>query len=755
MLKRIKSIRNYGVFRDFTPSSGLPDFKKYNLIYGPNGSGKTTVTRIINDLGIPNEELKKGAEFSFETDDGTFTNKKPYPGKIRVFNTDYVQSNIGEIEGTLNHILIVGEKNKTLVAELEREEAEIRKREDGIAANNLEIKKYTKQRDAIFTDIAKTISESTSGQVIRTYNRNNAKKAYEALEARVTISDDRMSQLRKSIRQEKKDDIEIITLVGEEYASFETSENPLNAIKKLVQKGNEILPLTVQSITIERLISESSIATWVDAGIAIHKKHKSDNCEFCAQPLPADRLRKLEDHFSDADQNLKEDIKTLIADFKKALTELGRIQFPSETDLYHEYRQTYSQSKKDAGKAIHQLREAILNTDDILSQKLENRNQAFDSMLEIDLDKTQHLLAETNKILLHHNKHTQAFEDKASACEKELEQHYLSDIDERVLEFDTLITALETTNRDHENGITDDDEPRSLEQLVLSTQEKRASISNSHHAGEQLTSNLQAFLGRTDLKLVDGEDGYRVLRYGEAAENLSEGERTAIAFLYFLIQLTDQDFDITEGIVVIDDPVSSLDSASIYQAFSYLKNAVKSSKQLFLLTHNYEFLKLLLHWLQHSSTKNLTSCYMTYCSESGGIRNGDLRQLDKLLRHHDSEYQFIFKSLKELDIDGTIISAYHIPNMARKFLETFLFLYDPSNDKIYKKLDKIKFDDNKKTAIFKFSNELSHYTPDYFNPALIDETRKNVGYLLEMVEEVLPEHYKGLEASLPQNTANS
>lgn len=80
---------------------------------------------------------------------------------------------------------------------------------------------------------------------------------------------------------------------------------------------------------------------------------------------------------------------------------------------------------------------------------------------------------------------------------------------------------------------------------------------------------------------------------------MSEGEKTAIAFVYFTIHLTDQDFNIDSGIVVIDDPISSLDSNSLFQAFSFLKNSVKNSSQVFILTHNFDFLKLLLNWLKH------------------------------------------------------------------------------------------------------------------------------------------------------------
>src|SRR6202000_1989075 len=107
------------------------------------------------------------------------------------------------------------------------------------------------------------------------------------------------------------------------------------------------------------------------------------------------------------------------------------------------------------------------------------------------------------------------------------------------------------------------------------------------------------FLGRTDLRFESGAEGYRVLRRGKPAKRLSEGEKTAIAFLYFLVQLTDQDFEMEEGIVVIDDPISSLDASAIYQAFSFLKNGTKAAKQLFVLTHNFEFLKLLTDWIKY------------------------------------------------------------------------------------------------------------------------------------------------------------
>ena len=67
------------------------------------------------------------------------------------------------------------------------------------------------------------------------------------------------------------------------------------------------------------------------------------------------------------------------------------------------------------------------------------------------------------------------------------------------------------------------------------------------------------------------------------------------------------------------------------------------------------------------------------------------------------------------------------------------------SDTASQKLDETAFDPHKKTAIYKFANDLSHHTGKTFDPALVAETQKNVTYLLEMIEAVAPLHFTGLK----------
>jgi hypothetical protein len=85
-------------------------------------------------------------------------------------------------------------------------------------------------------------------------------------------------------------------------------------------------------------------------------------------------------------------------------------------------------------------------------------------------------------------------------------------------------------------------------------------------------------------------------------------------------------------------------------------------------------------------------------------------------------------------------------------LETFLDFHVPGTAKLYTKLNSLDFDENKRTAVYKFTNDLSHRTGQGFEPGLVDESQKNTKYLLEMIEYVAPKHYRGMLAAVGDET---
>jgi wobble nucleotide-excising tRNase len=93
MIRRIQHIKAFGVFKDFQWPAGLPDFKQFNLIYGWNYSGKTTLSRAFRcfEQKLPHADFA-GAQVQLKADDGTvhhLSNPNAAP-VFRVFNSDFV-----------------------------------------------------------------------------------------------------------------------------------------------------------------------------------------------------------------------------------------------------------------------------------------------------------------------------------------------------------------------------------------------------------------------------------------------------------------------------------------------------------------------------------------------------------------------------------------------------------------------------------------------------------------------------------------
>jgi wobble nucleotide-excising tRNase len=355
-------------------------------------------------------------------------------------------------------------------------------------------------------------------------------------------------------------------------------------------------------------------------------------------------------------------------------------------------------------------------------------------------------LCALNVLIKRHNAETDNFKKRLDDNFAKIETHFLSAIVKEVKSATLSIEAVGEQIKVCRDGDAKAD-TLGLVELEKRIRENRAKISNSQQAATDLSQKLGSFLGRDDLKFEPEGEGYRIMRFGRAAKRLSEGEKTAITFLYFVVGLGDQDFNLSEGIVVIDDPISSLDSSSVYQAFSYLKNAVKDAKQVFLLTHNFEFLKLLLDWLTYGNQKD-KSYWMLHCSNTEvGVRETELKPLDKVLTENRNELIFLFRILVNFKSDGTIANSYPIPNIARKVLESFLDQHS-SGKSFHKKLENLVYDEQKKASLYKYTNDLSHPTLSGLDPALVGETQTNVKHLLEMIKAVAPVHYDALTATI-------
>jgi wobble nucleotide-excising tRNase len=97
-ITRIQRIKTYRVFRDFTwPSNGLPDFGRFNLIYGWNGAGKTTLSGLFRHLQEKESITDGDVQFLIDGNivHGNALATSTLP-QVRVFNRDTIAVHLSQ-----------------------------------------------------------------------------------------------------------------------------------------------------------------------------------------------------------------------------------------------------------------------------------------------------------------------------------------------------------------------------------------------------------------------------------------------------------------------------------------------------------------------------------------------------------------------------------------------------------------------------------------------------------------------------------
>ncbi|MCY4673226.1 MAG: AAA family ATPase, partial [Bacteroidetes bacterium] len=299
---------------------------------------------------------------------------------------------------------------------------------------------------------------------------------------------------------------------------------------------------------------------------------------------------------------------------------------------------------------------------------------------------------------------------------------------------------------------------KNIDQLTVQIDSLEAEIREYRQPATELNKELHKYLGHGAFKLEPKENGYQIMRGNVRADALSEGEKTALALLYFLKSLADQRFALEKGIVVLDDPVSSLDSNALYLAFGYIKERTKNASQLFVLTHNFAFFRLVRNWFHHCKgqrkkdiAKRPARFYMLERIFEPAPPVSTIRRLDPLLEQFESEYQYLFaRVVRGAQTSGRISleEAYMLSNVSRRLLEAFLaFRYPNIPVELHKKMEKVDFEEASKTCIMRFVNVHSHdhiIDEPTHSPAVFNESRAVLNKIIDLIEAEDLQHHKAM-----------
>jgi wobble nucleotide-excising tRNase len=786
-ITKIAKIDNFGIFKNFDWDSSLSyqhksnteiyNFKDINIFYGRNYSGKTSLSKIIRSLEkriVPSKYDQP--EFKIEFSDGSIisqNNLTTHSHPIHVYNSDFVKENLKFIHDENANIesfsVTLGGDNQQIVDRIQELNSELGSNEEntksGVFLNiynkEVDLRNAKENHSNKYRDLDKLLTDKA------TRNSDSIKNQH-SLFGDINYN---VTKLKNEISEVQNSSFQILTeaQINVQKALVNQNELPdppelstyaLN-FSQLIELTNEILKTTVGgSQKIEELVNNSILNSWVQTGHQLHKDRTS--CAFCTHEITENRRIELRNHFDQEIQNLQNRITKGIEHLTSLINgENFKINF----DINHYYQQYYtelSSLKTELTMALEKQKQSL----EQLITLLESKNKHLFTSLETEYPQN-HAEEITSVIKKIEAIRTQCIQqndllvNQQNQAKKALRlnhiYHFLQDINytqqntdislafEAIAPLEIELATLQTRR----TSITA--EIKSEEDKLKSEGEACARINSilNHDFGHQALS----------LNAIETPNAqnihFEIQRNGAKAHNLSEGEQSLISFCYFLAKIQDDLDQNKKPIIWIDDPISSLDSNHIFFIFSLIEEKIVNNQkfeQLFISTHNLEFLK----YLKRLNGKKWGNIHFFIIKRN--FDSSAIFQMPIYMKNYFSELNFLFHQLylcasEENINDQNYNSFYNFPNNARKFLELYSNFHYPDgfSNTDTEKLQSLWGEHLVFTFTDRINNEYSHLAGIFersFTPLEQPEMHKASFAILKKIIELNPRQYEGFLKSI-------
>lgn len=484
-----------------------------------------------------------------------------------------------------------------------------------------------------------------------------------------------------------------------------------------------------KSSKIDELVTNGTLSSWVQTGLQLHISRST--CGFCANQISEQQNERLRQHFDEETQKLQARIEKGIG-FLESQLESSDLNIGFDINHYYtQYHHELASLNDDLQLALNKQKKSIKQLATILHQK---KSKLFSELMaEYPQDYSTEIhscLEKINAIRIICIQLTADLNAKQKDARNSLRldhiRYFLQNIN-----YDSLNKDIESLH-----GVV---APLAQELSSLNTRKTQIlseikieedKLKSESEACTRINSILNHDFGHQALKLepieVDTNNGkvfrFEIQRNGDKAHNLSEGECSLISFCYFLAKIQDDLDQNKQPIIWIDDPICSLDSNHIFFIFSLIEEKIckqRKYKQLFISTHNLEFLKYLRRITGAESDRSIgfaaevnrkASYYLI--QSLGSIST--IREMPIYLSKFLTEFNYLFDQIYRCATatyidDSTYHLFYNFGNNARKFLEIYTFYKFPSPKySLDKQLINFWGEDIYKNLTDRIHNEYSH-----------------------------------------------
>ena len=264
--------------------------EKVNFVYGANGCGKTTISRVI-----AHPEQHKACSLEWEGN---------IPLQTLVYNRDFIEDNFKTLD-SIKGIFTLGTEDDDIRASIDERRRQMNECDDDIkrAANNLEGEDGLGGKKHDLEKQNEKIEEYCWEQIKKPYDAD-FQKAFEGLRNNKKRFADEFvgkSSSQASVSRTKDELIdEAQTVFGEQKNALHRYEIPdFESFRSNLR--STIYTKTIvggKDVDIAEMISRLGNSDWVRHG-QHQLRHTSGKCPFCQQDLPSGFAEKLEQYFDE------------------------------------------------------------------------------------------------------------------------------------------------------------------------------------------------------------------------------------------------------------------------------------------------------------------------------------------------------------------------------------------------------------------------------------------------------------------------
>lgn len=649
--------------------------KRKTYIYGPNGTGKTTISNQIKKMSNDYDV------YVFQGFESVISSDKTLNAIVLGTENVEISRKLDEIDSLIESKQKEIDDVKETVSEPKNENQQNfwTKKNDAEEQYNQELSDLQR----LYRESASFIKKMNRPQVAPTsYNKNNFEN--DILSAKC-MSKTEIELAESTINTE-------IKMLGEvTFPNYDMQEMLLK-VKRIIEENIQ------EPIKLDR-VDNSQKRKFVKLGFDLH--HKGDVCSFCGNKIDDKVFDELDNYFSESNiSDYQKKINEMIEEINYIKTDIS--SFDINEEAYPDYIEELNRIKNQ----LHGIKKGNIDFLNELQRNLDYKcKHLFENSEPITLKLPEDFkVIEKDYIELRRKNNSIDLPNKQDEAKQSLRLHYVKKKLEEI-QYDRHIGKLEELSKQKDKSVSEFEKQYSrisegsslqieLLELKKSYNELQSQTLSETKLVDIINSKLRTMVS-FELNHATDESNHGIYNIKDTSSGqvrditkLSTGEKNIIAFLYFIEKIHAFNPEVIvekDKIVVFDDPMCSNDDGMQYLIMEELNKLIKKdingNDRFILLTHNKHFYINAKYQMKYDK-----ACAIHFQSINGKTV---INKIDSEEKDFKTSYQALWDELKIL-YSYDQANAELLLNPIRRIIETYTKFNAVSLTKFYDKVSGAK-----------------------------------------------------------------